>query len=158
MNTKKTVILRIVLIVVLLAIAALMFLIGRGHTVYFDNKSGEYNGQKYETPYKIEVSVDGERVAKLYDGERGMASTMGQNFSMIVEITEEKGGDSVAHAVSLTLPYNMDGIILNIPAMMAGLPADAYLSEFIIEPDLTEDEEAPTEDDMAIDGAEFGDF
>ena len=151
MNTKKMIVLRIVLVLVLLGVAALMFVIGRGHTVYFDNKSGEYNGQTYETPYKIEVSVDGDKVAKLYDGERGMASTMGQKFAMIVEITQEKGGDSVAHAVTLTLPYNMDGIILNIPAMMAGLPAEAYLSEFIIEPDLTEDEEAPSEDDMVMD-------
>ena len=122
MNTKKTLVLRIVLIVVLVAVAALMFLIGRGHTVYFDNRALDYNGQSAAAPYKIEVTVDGERVAKLYDGERGMASTMGQNFSMIVEITQDKGGDSVSSAVSLKLPYHMDGIILNIPAMMARKP------------------------------------
>ncbi len=151
MNSKRTIILRIVLVAVLVMVAALMFLIGRGHTVYFDNKSGEYNGQSYEAPYKVEVNFKGERVAKLYDGERGMTSTMGQNFSMIVEITKEKGGESTTHAVSLKLPYGMDGVILNIPAMMAGMPPEAYLSEFIVEPDLTEDEEEETVDEMAID-------
>ncbi|MCR5791448.1 MAG: hypothetical protein K6G83_16315 [Lachnospiraceae bacterium] len=151
MNTKRTFFFRVALILLLVIIAALMFIIGRGHTVYFDNKAIEYNGQSIETPYKIEVTVKDERVAKLYDGERGMTDTMGQSFSMIVEITQEKGGDPVAHAVSLALPYSMDGIILNIPAMMAGLPADAYLTEFIPTPDTeTEDEDVVT-DEFATD-------
>ncbi len=147
---KRTLLFRSGLILVLILIAALMFLIGRGHTVYFDNKSMEYNGQSVASPYKIEVTVDGERVAKLYDDERGMASTMGQNFSMIVEITEEKGGDPVSSAVSLKLPYNMDGIILNIPAMMAGLPAEAYLSEFVAAPEEEEEEEEIVTDEFAL--------
>ena len=48
-------------------------IIGRGHTVYIDNKSMEYNGQSYKSPYKVVVFVDGEQVAKLRDKERGMA-------------------------------------------------------------------------------------
>ncbi len=145
---KRTLIFRSGLVLILLVIAALMFVIGRGHTVYFDNKSMEYNGQSVKTPYKIEVNVDGERVAKLYDDERGMAQAMGQNFSMVVEITQEKGGDPVASAISLKLPYSMDGIILNIPAMMAGLPAEAYLSEFVAAPEPEEeiDEEIVTDE------------
>ena len=30
-----------------------MMVIGRGHTVYIDNKSIDYNGQTYTTPYKV---------------------------------------------------------------------------------------------------------
>ncbi|MCR4655434.1 MAG: hypothetical protein K5770_04295 [Lachnospiraceae bacterium] len=136
---KRTLLFRGGLILVLIIIAALMFVIGRGHTVYFDNKAIEYDGKKVEAPYKIEVNVGGERVAKLYEDERGMASTMGQNFSMIVEITQEKGGNPVSSAITLTLPYSMDGIILNIPAMMAGLSPDAYLTEFIPTPETEEE-------------------
>ncbi len=52
-------------VLVLIAIAAWMFVIGRGHTVYFDSKALEYNGKTAEAPYKMEVYVNDERVAKL---------------------------------------------------------------------------------------------
>ncbi|MCR4891278.1 MAG: hypothetical protein K5989_03725 [Lachnospiraceae bacterium] len=133
---------RILTVLALIAIAGVMFIIGRGHTVYFDSKAVTYEGTTVEAPYKIEVYVKGERVAKLYEGERGMAGWMGQNFNMELEITAEKGGDSVRQAVSMTLPYNMDGIILNIPALLKGLPEQAYLSEFIpaaVEEEATEE-------------------
>ena len=45
MSKKTTSILfKVGTVVLLLAIAAVMFAIGRGHTVYFDNKKLEYNG------------------------------------------------------------------------------------------------------------------
>ena len=148
--SKRTLLYRGGLILILVLIAALMFLIGRGHTVYFDNKALEYNGQSAKAPYKIEVTVDGERVAKLYEDERGMADTMGQNFSMIVQITDEKGSDPRTAAVSLKLPYSMDGIVLNIPAMMAGMPPEAYLSEFVVMADESEEDEEIVTDEFAL--------
>ncbi|MBR2532350.1 MAG: hypothetical protein IKE56_06780 [Lachnospiraceae bacterium] len=137
-------------LLIVLLIAALMFVIGRGHTVYFDNKTAEYNGQTYEAFHKVVVTVDGEQVAKLGKRDRGMADTMGQKFEMTLEITDEKGAEPHSHKVSMTLPYGMDGIIVNLPELMAGLPADAYLSEFVIAPI----EEEETEEETATD--EFG--
>lgn len=140
-------------ILVLLLIAGLMFLIGRGHTVYFDNKKAEYNGQTIETPYRIDVYVNDERVGKLSSGDRGMASWMGQNFKMRLEITKEKGGKKQIANVALKLPYNMDGIILNLPAMLAGLPEDAYLSEFIPAPvEVTEEDNEVVTDEFGLEG------
>ena len=102
---KRTLFFRIGAIVILLAIAAVMMVIGRGHTVYFDNKKLEYNGETYDTPYKVCVYVNDERVAKLYDKERGMATWIGQNFEMTLEITQEKGGDETTETYQITLPY-----------------------------------------------------
>jgi len=155
MNKKKTLIIRVASILVLVAIAAVMFIIGRGHTVYFDNKTIEYDGQTFETPYKVVVYVDDEQVAKLYDKERGMATNIGQNFKMVLEITPEKGADSYSVSVGLKLPYNMDGVIINLPALLAGQPKAAYLSEFIsTEPE--EEAEEESADDMGnIDMGEF---
>ena len=82
-----------------------MMLIGRGHTVYIDNKSFDYNGQTYTPPYKVVVFVDGEQVAKLRDKERGMATCIGQKFNMTLEITQEKGGTEETVNVTLDLPY-----------------------------------------------------
>ena len=62
---KKTLILRLAAVMVLLLIAAAMFIIGRGHTVYFDNKTPENVSGNVEVPYSIEVVVNGKKAAKL---------------------------------------------------------------------------------------------
>ena len=89
-----------------------MMVIGRGHTVYIDNKSIDYNGQTYTTPYKVVVYVDGEQVAKLRDKERG----------------------------------------INLPAYLAGLPEEAYLSEFQVAPEVVEEESESSSDEIPVDG------
>jgi hypothetical protein len=70
---------------------------------------------------------------------------------MTLEITDEKGSEPHSHKVSMTLPYGMDGIIINLPELMAGLPAEAYLSEFVIVP-VEETEEETEVDEFGIGG------
>ena len=133
---------RIAALAIILGIAALMFYVGRGHTVYFDNKKLETAEKTYEPPHKIEVYVDGERVAKLNKKDRGMAETMGNNFEMQLAITEEKGGEERRVKVGLPLPYDLDGIVINLPALLQGAPQDVYLSEFVsLATEMTEEEE-----------------
>ena len=128
---NRSLIAKICTVVVILGIAACMFVIGRGHTVYFDAKAIEYNGETLEPGYRTNVYVNGERAAKLSAGDRGMATWIGQNFKMTVEVTPEKGAEAVTREISLKLPYNMDGIVLNMPALLAGAPEEVYLSEFV---------------------------
>ncbi|HMM31470.1 MAG TPA: hypothetical protein PKB13_06795 [Clostridia bacterium] len=146
MNAKRKFLFRAGAIVILLLIAGAMFIVGRGHTVFFDNKAIEYNGQTYAAPYKVVVIVDSEQAAKLYDKERGKAICIGQKFTMSLEITKVKGGNEETSTITLDLPYNMDGIIINMPALLAGLPEEAYLSEFISAPVETEEEEVVPDD------------
>ena len=156
MKNKKALLIRVAAVLVLIAIAAVMMVIGRGHTVYFDNKKLDYDGKTYDTPYKVVVFVNGEQVAKLYNGERGMSTWIGQNFKAELEITQEKGGTEVTQTLEVKLPYNMDGIILNLPALLAELPEEAYLTEFIAVPTEAEmqEDEAPT-DEFGISTEEF---
>ncbi len=151
MKSKRRLLICLLSVAVLIVIAAAMMVIGRGHTIYVDNRSVEYNGQTYETPYKVTVYVKNEQIAKLYDSERGMSTWIGQNFKMTLEVMEEKGGDEVLQTIQLDLPYNMDGIIVNIPAVLAGLPQEAWLTEFIPTPTKEEDEE-----EVPGEGDEFG--
>lgn len=146
MNAKRRLLFQAGAIALLLLIAGAMFNIGRGHTVYLDNKAIEYNGQTYATPYKVVVFVDGEQAAKLYDKERGKAVCIGQKLTMTLEITETKGGSEETTTLTLRLPYHMDGIIINLPALLAGLPQEAYLSEFITAPVEVVDEETPPDE------------
>lgn len=140
---KRSLIAKICTVVVILGIAACMFVIGRGHTVYFDAKTIEYNGETLTPGYRTAIFVNGERVARLSDGDRGMATWIGQNFKCTVEVTPEKGAEAVSHELSVKLPYNMDGIVLNMPALLAGAPESVYLSEFVsmaVESSSTEEE------------------
>lgn len=148
MKNKRRLLFRAAAIVIILAIAAVMFVIGRGHTIYFDNKETSYNGQAVEPFYKVVVTVGDQKPAKLSAGDRGMGEVMGQKLSMTVEITDTEGASPHAHKVSMSIPYNMDGITINVPALMAGMPEEAYLSEFIIEvPDTgATDEEIVTDE------------
>ena len=159
-NASKTrrLLFRLGTVLVLIGICAVMMIIGRGHTVYFDNKKLEYNGTTYECPYKIKVLVKDEQVANLKAKERGMATTIGQNFAMTLKITQEKGGDEVVETYQLKLPYSMDGIVINLPAYLEGLPEEAWMSEFV--PVATEsspeDEEVPGSDEFEME--DLGDF
>ena len=154
---KRRLFFRLGAIALLVVIAACMMVIGRGHTVYVDNKSLDYNGETYKPYYRATVYVNGERLSKLQPKERTSATNIGQSFSMTLELIKEKGQDAETVDISLKLPYNMDGIIVNIPGYMAGLPEEAWMTEFVSTPTEAEmqDEEIPTEEEDVLAGAEF---
>ena len=158
---KRRLLFRAGTILALIAIAACMMVIGRGHTMYFDNKKLEYNGQTLDTYRRINVFVNGEQVAKLSAKDRGMATFMGQKLSFEIDVTKEKGDDPVTYAYTVKVPYGEDGIVLNLPGMIAGLPEEAYTTVFV--PMVTEedgDEEIVIDDFGMTEGgeAEGGDF
>ncbi len=153
MNRKKW-IARGFTLALLITIAAVMFVIGRGHTIYLDNKTAEFDGTEFSAFHRVNVTVNGERVAKLSARDRGMATWIGQHFKMELEITEKKGDDPRIVPVSITLPYGLDGIIVNLPELVAGLPQEVWQSEFIpAVPEEEEEEEVNIEDDIGL-----GDF
>ena len=155
----KTLIIRLAVLAVAAALAAVMMVIGRGHTLYFDNKTIEdYQGQEYKAFERVVVTVKGEEVAKLGKRERGMATWIGQSFKMTLEITEKKGDEPRTEEVSIQLPYGVDGIVINLPAYLAGLPEEAWFSEFVpmVEEEPAEEEPLPGEgDEFGLEG-DFG--
>ena len=154
MNNKRKWIFRGCTLLVVLLIAALMFVVGRGHTVYIDNKTLEYNGETYNALQKVEVWVNGERLSKLSKRDRTMTTTIGNNFQMKLINTVNKGDEPTEVTVNLSLPYGWDGILVNIPGYLANLPQEAWMTEFIIEPTSPEEgEEEPGEDEIPT--AEF---
>jgi len=152
MKSKRRIVFSLLMVLFLVAVAACMMVIGRGHTVYFDNKTLEdYNGQEYKAAHKVVVTVKGEEVAKLGKRDRGMSIWIGQNFKMTLEVTQEKGDEPEVREFSLKLPYSVDGIVVNLPALLAGLPEEAWFSEFV--PAATEE---PAEGEEPVIGDEFG--
>ena len=126
MKSKRRKLFIALTVLALAAVAACMMVIGRGHEIYLDNKTLEgYEGQDYKAFDRVVVTVKGEEVAKLGKRERGSAIWIGQSFKMTLEITEKKGEEPVVKEISLKLPYDMDGIVVNLPALLAGLPEEA---------------------------------
>ena len=76
-----------------------------------------------------------------------LGTCIGANFSMDLVVTQEKGGSEESYTYSIKLPYDKDGLIVNIPGLMAGLGEDAYMTEFIsTAPEETVDEEVVTDE------------
>ena len=153
MKNRRRFFFRLGAIALLVAIAACMMVIGRGHTLYFDNKKLEYEGQTYDAIRRINVFVGNEQVAKLSQKERGMATFTGQSFKYNIEVVREKGGDSEFYDFAVKVPYGQDGVVVNLIGMIEGLPQDAWMSEFV--PVATEEtEEEPAEGDEFDTGLE----
>ena len=144
MNNKRKWIFRGCTLLVILIIAAVMFIVGRGHTVYIDNKTLEYNGETYDALNKVEVWVGEERLSKLAKRERTSSTVIGQSFEMNLINTVNKGDDPSEVTVKLSLPYSWDGVVVNIPGYLAGPPQEAWMTQFVSEPEpVTEEEEEP---------------
>ena len=144
-------------VLLLVLIAGLMLLIGRGHSVYLDNKTLEYDGNTYPALYKIEVVQNGKTLTKLNKRERGMATNIGQNFKITLIVTREKKGAEETREIEIKLPYSMDGIVVNLPGYLEGLPQEAWMSEFVpVASQEEQKEEAPATDEFGLD--DIGDF
>ena len=156
MSNKRKWIFRGCAILAVLAIAALMFVIGRGHTVYIDNKTLEYNGETYNALNKVEVWVGDQRLSKLAKRERTSSTVIGQSFEMKLINTVNKGDEPTEVVVKLSLPYSWDGIVVNVPGYLAGLPQEAWMTEFVSapEPVTEEDESSPADEESML----IGDF
>lgn len=136
----KTLVIRLAALAVVAAIAATMLVIGRGHTIYFDNKTLENGSETYKAYHKVEVFVKGESVGKLLPRERISSIWLGQNFHMDLLITDDDGQEQML-GVDLKLPYSIDGIIINLPALLNGASEEVWMDEFIPAPETETDDE-----------------
>ena len=154
-TSKRGLFFKLAAIAVLVAIAAVMFVIGRGHTVYVDNKTLEYNGETYKAYNRVNVYVNGERVGKLAAKERAKSVNIGQHFKMTIEVIREKGGETETYEdLEFSLPYSWDGIIINVPGYLNDLPQEAWMTEFVA----AQTQESAADEEIVTDEFALGDF
>ena len=128
---NKTFWFRAATVVLLIVIAVIMLFIGRKHIIYIDNKTLEYDGGKVSALYKVEfVNEDGE-TKKLYQRERGEIDFMGQAHTLNLTVTEKKGGEEVVHKIKLNIPFGKDAVVVNVPALLAGLDKSIWMTDFV---------------------------
>ncbi|MBQ8973071.1 MAG: hypothetical protein IJ074_08340 [Clostridia bacterium] len=147
---------RALTVALLVAIGAVMMVIGRGHTMYFDNKKLEYNGETYDALRRINVSVNGEQVAKLSAKDRGMATFTGGSLTFDLEVIREKGAESEFYTYTLGVPYGQDGTVVNLIGLLEELPEEAWKSEFVPVATVEEDDEEIITDEFDLTGEGMG--
>ena len=151
----RTWIFRILAILVLVGIAACMMVIGRGHTVYFDNKTYESEDGSVvcKAAESVVLRVKGQEEMTLEKRERKGISVMGQSLSFTVEVTQKFGEDALVRTCEMQIPYSWDGMVINLPALVAELGEEIYLTEFTsvaITGEAAETEEPAVTDEFGI--------
>ncbi len=139
MKMTRSLLFKLGAIAVLLIIGAVMMVIGRGHSIYLDDKTFESGGIKYDALYRVDVSVEGspEEPQNLYARERVVYTKMGQTATINIQYMEAKGGEKKPLTVKIRIPYSMDGVVINLPALIAGEGPEVYMSEFVTVPDVS---------------------
>lgn len=137
------------LVVILVAISVVCFVVGRGHTVYLDNKSIE--GTDYSSYASITIVYKGEEIVTLEKTERGSIAFTGQKLDVQFKAKKTNAAMEETIDVSMDIPYNLDGIIINIPAYLSGADEDVYMSEFVpAQVEESTDEEVPVTDEFGM--------
>ncbi len=130
-NFNKTFFYRLGGILLLIIIAVIMIFIGRKHIIYVDNKTLEYDGGSVNALYKIEVSCGKNDTKKLYQRERGELTILGQSATLNLTVTRTKGGQEEEISYRLHVPFKKDAVVINIPALLAGLDEDVWMTDFV---------------------------
>ncbi len=131
MKINRTFVFRAVAVLLLVALALTMLFIGRKHIVYIDNKTIEYDGGSVSALYKIEYKNSAGETKKLYQRERGQLDLMGQQNTITLLVTEKKGGEEVEKKIRLDIPFAKDAVVVNIPALLAGLDESIWMTDFV---------------------------
>lgn len=130
----------------ILIIAVLMFIVGRGHTLYVDNKTFETPAGTFEALYRTDVYVSesSDEMQQLSARERSAFKFMGQTATLNIEYRTVRNGEKKQAVYKLRVPYNLDGIVINVPALLAGQGPDIYMYEFVSVSDVAPAADAET--------------
>lgn len=128
-NIVRRILFTLIFATLILAICAVCFVVGRGHSVYFDNKTTE--DEKYRSYDAIDLYYNGEKVTTLAARERISISLTGQDLKVELHYRKAKNQPKTEAIATFKLPYDMDGIVINLPAYLEGAAEDVYLSEFV---------------------------
>ena len=107
-----------------------------------------------------QASLTGESVpVPKSPGKTVYAGTVVEEGECLIEITQQKGGTEEVYAYNIPVPRKMDNVIINLPGFLAGLPEEAYLSEFIPSPDevAADETDVPSDDDFGMEDMGMGD-
>lgn len=109
----RRILMRSALATLYIAIAAITFIYGRGHTLLLDNKSAADGS--YEAFRLVDVSVNGKAPLQLAFRDRLREMVSGQKHRITFEVNGTK------YDATLRVPFGEDIILVSIPKLAAGI-------------------------------------
>ncbi|MCQ2398086.1 MAG: hypothetical protein MJ052_02140 [Sphaerochaetaceae bacterium] len=134
MRVKRQTLFIVGAVLLLVGIAVLMVIIGRGHIVYVDNKTVEYNGNEYKAYNLVELSAKGNDPQEAFARDRILFKCVGQSLKIEYEATKKQSSSPEKGIINKKIPFSWDAVVVNLPAYFAGLPEEVWFTEFIQEP------------------------
>ena len=121
---------RLAVVVVVILLAVFLYHYGKQHTVYVDNRTIEIDGVSYKALDWAEVSVDG-REAEEYSPRTRREETVIRQKHTIHVVYEDEDFNQFEVDAEFTVPLNETHVVLSLPALVAGLGEDQYITEFV---------------------------
>ena len=105
---------KIGLVILYLLIMALMFLLGRSHTVLIDNNTDPSGA--YKAIDGCSISFNGDKPIEMFKGDRDKLLLRGQTHRVTVRFFD--GRDDINGTISI--PLFEDAVLVSIPAIVSG--------------------------------------
>ena len=121
---------RLAVVVVVILLAVFLYHYGKQHTVYVDNRTIEIDGVSYKALDWAEVSVDG-RDSQEYSPRTRREETVIRQKHTIHVVYEDEDFNQFEVDAEFTVPLNETQVVLSLPALVAGLEEDQYITEFV---------------------------
>ncbi len=121
---------RLGVIVIVVLLAVFLYHFGKQHTVYVDNRTIEIDGESYKALDWAEVSIDG-RDSQEYSPRTRREEIVQRQKHTIHVIYEDEDFNQFEVEAEFSIPLNDTQVVLSLPALVAGLSEDQYITEFI---------------------------
>ena len=130
--TLRSLIQRTCVVLLLIALAAYLFYIGKGHVLLLDTRAITIDGKEYRSYASAAVSVDGRELnSSMGRAERAMVTVSGPRHTIV--IVDDADPDKRVEK-TFTIPTFMDRVLVSIPAMLGDAPAQHWVAPFIPPP------------------------
>ncbi|MFA6775897.1 MAG: DUF6672 family protein [Sphaerochaetaceae bacterium] len=129
---RKCLVVRLIAIVLVIALAVLMFLIGRQHTILVDDKTIMLaDGTEIKALSTVEVRIDKQEQMELAARDRDQYVVTGQRHTITVAYTDSQW-DEHTFSREFEVPIGLDMVIISIPTLVArqDAPVGEWLSEY----------------------------
>lgn len=137
--TSRSLVQRTCVIAGLIAVAASLFYIGRGHTLLIDTNAVTIGGAELRSFASATVSVDGKELGfPLGRAERDMVTVSGPKHRITI-VNDADPAEKIEK--TFTIPTFMDMAIVSVPAIIGNAPREYWVTLFTPAPA----EDAPAE-------------
>ena len=125
--TSRSLIQRTCAVLGLITLSAVLFYIGKGHTLLLDTNSVTINGTEMRSYSSVTVSIDGKEVDVMGRAERVMVTVGGPGHTITI-VDDADPAKRVERKFSI--PTFLDTIVVSIPAILGDAPSEHWVTLF----------------------------